>query len=52
MRPFNGFQLNAAIFASIWLVFLAPVAIQVYTGEEYGTGAEAWMTVCLSLIHI
>lgn len=47
MRPFNGFQLNAAIFASIWLVFLAPVALQVYTGEEYGTGAEAWMTVCM-----
>ena len=40
MRRFGGFQLSTAIFASIWLIFLVPIALQVYTGEG------------LSLIHI
>lgn len=47
MRPFDGFRLNSAIFASIWLVFLVPVALQVYMGEGFSTTAKAWMTVCL-----
>lgn len=47
MRPFDGFQLNSAIFASIWLIFLVPVALQVYTGEGFATTAKAWMTICL-----
>ena len=47
MRAFDGFQFNNAIFASIWLVFLGPVLIQVYTGNEFGAGDKTWMTACV-----
>ena len=47
MRAFDGFQFNNAIFASIWLVFLGPVLIQVYTGDEFGAGDKTWMTACV-----
>lgn len=47
MRRFGGFQLSTAIFASIWLVFLVPIALQVYTGEGFAITAKAWMTICL-----
>src|SRR5699024_12797976 len=47
MRAFDGFQFNNAIFASIWLVFLGPVLIQVYTGDEFGAGDKTWVTACV-----
>ena len=47
MRAFNGFQFNNAIFASIWLGFLGPVLIQVYTGDEFNSGDKTWMTACV-----
>ena len=47
MRTFEGFQFNNAIFASIWLVFLGPVLLQVYTGEEFSAGDKTWMTACV-----
>lgn len=47
MRDFDGFQFNNAIFASIWLVFLGPVLIQVYTGDEFNSGDKTWMTACV-----
>ena len=47
MRTFEGFQFNNAIFASIWLMFLVPVLLQVYTGEEFNAGDRTWMTACV-----
>ncbi len=47
MRISEGFQFNNAIFASIWLVFLVPVLVQVYTGDEFSAGDQAWMTACV-----
>src|SRR5699024_5456373 len=47
MRTFEGFQFNNAIFASIWLVFLVPVLVQVYAGDEFSAGDKTWMTVCM-----
>lgn len=47
MRTFEGFQFNNAIFASIWLMFLVPVLLQVYTGEEFNAGDKTWMTACV-----
>lgn len=47
MRTFDGFQFNNAIFASIWLVFLVPVLVQVYTGDEFNAGDRTWMTACV-----
>ena len=47
MRTFEGFQFNNAIFASIWLVFLGPVLLQVYAGEEFSAGDKTWMTACV-----
>ena len=38
MHPFKNFQLNNAIFAAIWLVFLAAVLVQVYVGAGYSAG--------------
>ena len=47
MRISEGFQFNNAIFASIWLVFLVPVLVQVYAGDEFSAGDKTWMTVCM-----
>lgn len=47
MRFFDSFQLRNAVFASIWLVLLGPMLVQVYTGDVLGAGAKAWITVCV-----
>ncbi len=49
MHPFKNFQLNNAIFAAIWLVFLAAILVQVYVGAGYSTGDKAWMTACVAV---
>lgn len=47
MRPFEDFQLRNAVFASIWLVLMAPLLVQVYTSDGVSTGAKTWTTMCV-----
>ena len=52
MRLFKDFQFNNAIFASIWLVFLASVLVQVYVSGEFSAVDKAWMTVCVTVFGL
>ena len=47
MRSFDGFRLNDALAASIWLVFLGPTLLQAFTNEGFSTASKAWIAVCV-----